>query len=108
MKTWKKIVGLTTITGVALGCLAYFAKKKSLEDDFSDEFDDAFDDFDDEIKEKTSSEDEQTNRNYVPLDIETPSTANKNSENEKLADNKDDNSKKESSDAKAEGKEKKA
>lgn len=38
MKTWKKITILTTVTGVALGVLAYFAKKKSLEDDFSDEF----------------------------------------------------------------------
>lgn len=68
MKTWKKITILTTVTGVALGVLAYFAKKKSLEDDFSDEFDDAFDEFDDEM---TEDEDSSKDRNYVPLDVET-------------------------------------
>ncbi len=55
MKTWKKITILTTVTGVALGVLAYFAKKKSLEDDFSDEFDNAFDEFDDEMTEDEDS-----------------------------------------------------
>ena len=71
MKTWKKITILTTVTGVALGVLAYFAKKKSLEDDFSDESDDAFDEFDEFDDEMTEDEDSSKDRNYVPLDVET-------------------------------------
>ena len=74
MKTWKKIVALTTVTGVALGALAYFAKKKSLEDDFCDEFDDAFDDFDEEIADDNDTTEDVADRNYVPLDMETTET----------------------------------
>lgn len=70
MKTWKKIVGLTAVIGVALGVLAFFAKKKSMEDDLSDEFDDAFDDFDEEISDETN-EDDAADRTYVAIDIET-------------------------------------
>lgn len=73
MKTWKKIVAFTTLTGVALGGLAYFAKKKSLEEDFNDEFEDAFDSFDEEIADDTKeTADDNTDRNYVPIDLETP------------------------------------
>lgn len=69
MKTWKKIVGLTVMAGVALGGLAYFAKKKSLEESFNDEFDDDFDDFDDELDETDSNN--SADRNYVPIDLES-------------------------------------
>lgn len=74
MKTWKKIIGATVLTGVAFGAVAYFAKKKSLEDNFSDEFDNAFEDFDDELAKKSSEKEknvsEETERDYVPIDLE--------------------------------------
>ena len=73
MKTWKKIVALTAVIGVALGVLAFFAKKKSMEDDLCDEFDDAFDEFDDDIAD-IESEDDNSDRTYVAIDIETPET----------------------------------
>lgn len=77
MKTWKKIVGLTALTGVALGALAYFAKKKSLEEDFCNEFDEAFDEFEDDADD-TSEDDNETadagDRNYVHIDLEATDT----------------------------------
>lgn len=86
MKTWKKIIAFTAITGVALGALAYFAKKKSLEEDFDDEFDDTFDSFDDEMS-NDNEEPEESDRNYVPIDLETPSeNAAKSDENNNAAD----------------------
>lgn len=102
MKTWKKIIGATALTGVALGALAYFAKKKSLEDSFSDEFDDTFEDFDEELTEKESdkkADSKETNRDYVPINLdnepEQTEEAKETTDNSKVSDNKPEDKKNE-------------
>lgn len=66
MKKLLKSVAVISAIATAIAGVAYFAKKKSLEDTFEDDFDD---DFDDEKVHKENSN--VSDRSYVSINIDT-------------------------------------